>query len=132
MKFKVFKNKFFIYLLLFSLTVFFFKSQNFFLNIYIILKNNLSDRMISKYGDCNKQGYGFIKKIYLNSDIKYNIKILNKEIFPSSDFFFYSYNKIIDNNYLILINYTISDLKKINYKYQIIYKEKQCYFLQIN
>jgi hypothetical protein len=132
MKFILSKYKLFFYILLFILTIFFLKSQNFFLNIYVILKNNLSDRMLSKYGDCNKQGYGFIKTVYLNNNIRHNIKIYNKEIFPSSEFFFYSSNKDKNDHYIILINYSVTDLKKLNTKFKIIYKNKQCYFLKIN
>jgi hypothetical protein len=71
MKFILSKYKLFFYILLFILTIFFLKSQNFFLNIYVILKNNLSDRMLSKYGDCNKQGYGFINDLKLRNEIAY-------------------------------------------------------------
>ena len=63
---KITANFFNVYIIIFILTIFFLKSQNFFLNIYLLMNNNLTNRMISKYGDCAKQGYGFIHKIYLN------------------------------------------------------------------
>jgi len=124
-------NLFIIYSIIFFLIISFLKSQNFFLNVYLLLKNNLTQRMISKYGDCTKQGYGFIRKIYLEKKTDNNIKVYNKENYPSSNFFFYNSNKILSNKYLILINYTPIDIKKINIKYQILYKEKQCYLIKL-
>jgi hypothetical protein len=96
------------------------------------MKNNLANRMISKYGDCSKQGYGFIHKIYLKKETENNINVYNKENYPSSNFFFYNSNKILSNKYLILINYTLSDIERLNIKYQILYKEKKCYLIKIN
>jgi hypothetical protein len=124
-------NLFTIYIIIFILIIFFLKSQNFFLNVYLLLKNNLTQRMISKYGDCDKQGYGFIRKIYLEKKTDNNIKVYNKENYPSSNFFFYNSNKILSNKYLILINYTPIDIRKLNIKYQILYKEKQCYLIKL-
>jgi hypothetical protein len=129
---KISANFFIIYTIIFFLTIFFLKSQNFFLNIYLLMKNNLANRMISKYGDCSKQGYGFIHKIYLKKKTENNIKVYNKENYPSSNFFFYNSNKILSNKYLILINYTLSDIERLNIKYQILYKEKKCYLIKIN
>jgi hypothetical protein len=129
---KISANFFIIYTIIFFLTIFFLKSQNFFLNIYLLMKNNLANRMISKYGDCSKQGYGFIHKIYLKKETENNIKVYNKENYPSSNFFFYNSNKILSNKYLILINYTLSDIERLNIKYQILYKEKKCYLIKIN
>jgi len=128
---KITVNFFNIYIIIFILTIFFLKSQNFFLNIYLLMKNNLTNRMISKYGDCDKQGYGFIQKIYLKKKTENNIKVYNKENYPSSNFFFYNSNKILSNKYLILINYTSNDIQKLNIKYQILYKEKQCYLIKL-
>jgi hypothetical protein len=124
-------NLFTIYIIIFILIIFFLKSQNFFLNVYLLLKNNLTQRMISKYGDCDKQGYGFIRKIYLEKKTDNNIKVYNKENYPSSNFFFYNSNKMLSNKYLILINYTPIDIRKLNIKYQILYKEKQCYLIKL-
>jgi len=128
---KITVNFFNIYIIIFILTIFFLKSQNFFLNIYLLMKNNLTNRMISKYGDFDKQGYGFIQKIYLKKKTENNIKVYNKESYPSSNFFFYNSNKILSNKYLILINYTSNDIQKLNIKYQILYKEKQCYLIKL-
>jgi hypothetical protein len=128
---KISINFFIIYTIIFFLTIFFFKSQFFFLNIYLLMKNNLTIRMISKYGDCDKQGYGFIHKIYLKKKTDNNIKVYNKENYPSSNFFFYNSNKILSNKYIILINYTLLDVEKLNIKYQILYKEKQCYLIKL-
>jgi len=57
---KITANFFNVYIIIFILTIFFLKSQNFFLNIYLLMTNNLTNRMISKYCDCEKQSYGFI------------------------------------------------------------------------
>jgi hypothetical protein len=85
---KITANFFNVYIIIFILTIFFLKSQNFFLNIYLLMKNNLTNRMISKYGDCDKQGYGFIQKIYLKKKRKIILRFIIKKITHLLIFFF--------------------------------------------
>ena len=54
------KNKEFIFKAILILLIFI--HTNFFLNIYLILQKNYQSRMVSVYGYCDKQGYGFIQK----------------------------------------------------------------------
>ena len=70
MKTKKFKiNVFFLIIFFLIFTIKF----DFFLNIYVILKNNSEARMISNYGYCFPKGYGFIQEV--NS--KYNLNDYN-------------------------------------------------------
>ena len=63
---KKFKINIFFFILLFLV---FANKFDFFLNTYIILKNNAHTRLIDNYGYCNPQAYGFIKDVYN----KYNL-----------------------------------------------------------
>lgn len=103
---------------------------NFFLNGYIILKNNIQSRLIETYGYCYPQAYGFIKYINEKYDLNNkNIKTSNREVLPSSEIFTYS-NKKIPSSYEILINYNKKDLEKINNKFRIIDNKQQCYLIE--
>ena len=63
------KNKFFLYLIIIlSIAV----NYNFFLNTYTLIKNDYSKRLISTYGICEKEGYGFVKIISDKFDIDLN------------------------------------------------------------
>ena len=70
MKLKKFKVNVFFFIILFLIFTIKF---DFFLNIYIILKNNNDARMISNYGYCYPKGYGFIQEM----SSKYNLKDYN-------------------------------------------------------
>ena len=123
------KNKIniFFFILLFLI---FSSKFDFFLNIYIILKNNINSRFVYHYGYCNPQGYGFIKYVYKKYNLaEYNIKTSNKNISPTSEIFFHSYKKN-KSPYEVLINYNEDDVKKINNKFKIIENKKNCYLIK--
>ena len=103
---------------------------DFFLNTYIILKNNAHSRLIYHYGYCHPQAYGFIKDVYAKHNLyKYNIKTSNKNILPTSEIFSHSY-KNSKSSYEILINFNEKDIKKINNKFQIIENKQNCYLIK--
>ena len=78
MNLKKFKINIFFFILLLLV---FANKFDFFLNTYIILKNNAHSRLIDNYGYCNPQAYGFIKDVYNKYNLhKYNIKTSNKNI----------------------------------------------------
>ena len=116
------------YLAIFSLV--FLIKFDFFLNIYLILKNNSESRMVSNYGYCKPLGYGFIKEIIEKHNLNnYNINTKNKIISPSSDIFSYSFTKK-ESPYKILINYNSNNLKEINKSFMIIENKDKCYLIK--
>ena len=120
------KNLFFYLVILLIFSVKF----NFFLNIYIILKNNSETRLVSNYGYCSPQGYGFIKEMNKKYDLNYyNINTRNKIISPSSNIFNFSYNKK-KSPYEILINFKSNNLDSIKNKFEIIEYKEECYLIK--
>ena len=116
------------YVVIFFLLLFF----KFFENTYFILKNNYDSRLIHHYGYCEKSAYGFIKYIEKKYKIKKNLKIVNDEMYPSSEMFVYKPNREFYENYLILLNYN-EKKSNINFKnFQIIEKFKNCFYLKEN
>ena len=94
MKLKKFKVNVFFFIILFLIFTIKF---DFFLNIYIILKNNNDARMISNYGYCYPSAYGFIQEMSSKYNLKdYNINTNNKgdpmEL-QSSNIFKFSFKK---------------------------------------
>ena len=107
MKLKKFKVNVFFFIILFLIFTIKF---DFFLNIYIILKNNNDARMISNYGYCYPKGYGFIQEMRSKYNLKdYNINTNNKMNLPTSNIFNFSFKKK-KSLYEILINFKSEDL----------------------
>ena len=113
---------FIIFFLIFSIKF------DFFLNIYLILKNNAETRLVSSYGYCHPLGYGFIKEMDKKYKLSnYNINIKNKIIAPTSSIFHYSFKKE-KSNYEILINF--KDLNEIKNKFKLIKNKDECYLIE--
>tara|TARA_Y100000996_G_C22377475_1_gene583655 strand:+ start:169 stop:564 length:396 start_codon:yes stop_codon:yes gene_type:complete len=126
---KIKKFKFDIFFLVISVLILVIKFE-FFLNIYIILKNNVHSRMISSYGYCYPLGYGFIKEAIKKKEIEnLNIKTKNSLNIPNSNIFIYSF-KNQKSQYEILINYELEKLNNIKKKFKIIYNKENCYLIK--
>ncbi len=105
-----------------------------------MINNNYSERMEYHYGYCAKESFGYLAKINKNFKIKENIKILNNELYPSSNWFFWKNKKNINENYLILLNYHYKINQNINKKqiteninfaeYNILDSEGNCFFMK--
>ena len=67
-------NKFYLVILI----IFIFYLFGAFESTYIILKNNYESRLLKSTGYCEKQGYGFIKKIFFSLFSLYFFKASNK------------------------------------------------------
>ena len=107
---KIKKIKFDIFFLIICILILTVKFE-FFLNIYIILKNNIHSRMVAAYDFCYPQGYGFIKDIIIKNNLeKKNITTKNFLNKPNSNIFHYSF-KNSDSTYEVVRNY---DSKKLN------------------
>ena len=108
------------------------------INFYNISKNNYDKRLLNIYGFCEKESYGYLKKINKKFKINSNIASFNFDDFPkSSSVFFYNVNSGFDKDRIIILNYN-SDIKfhkdyfyKTFSDYKIIdnYKNK-CLFLE--
>ena len=127
------KNKFFnnyfikISLILFVFSIF----SDVFLNSYLIIKNNYESRLISSYGFCDKQGYGYIKKIKKNFNPS-NVTLINySNDFPLGEKLFLSINN--DNkkmNNVIIINKHLKKTKNNFDNYQLLDQFQNCQYLQ--
>ena len=121
-------NNYTYYLAILFLTIYF----NFFENVYVIYRSNFNERLVSNYGYCEKNSYGFIKFIEKKYKFNKNISIQNDEIYPSSQAFIYKPKKENNKKFLILLNRD-ENKKTINIKnYSIIEKFKNCYYLKKN
>lgn len=121
-------NNYTYYLVILFLIIYF----NFFENVYVIYKSNFNERLVSNYGYCEKNSYGFIKFIEKKYKFNKNISIQNDEIYPSSQAFIYKPKKENNKKFLILLNRD-ENKKTINIKnYSIIEKFKNCYYLKKN
>jgi hypothetical protein len=102
-----------------------------FLNSYLIIKNNYESRLISSYGFCDKQGYGYIKKIKKNFNPS-NVTLINySNDFPLGEKLFLSINN--DNkemNNVIIINKHLKKTKNNFDNYQLIDQFQNCEYLQ--
>jgi hypothetical protein len=121
-----------VYLIFFLIFIFYTFSA--FENTYIILKNNHESRVLKYSGYCEKQGYGFTKKIFdIFKDVKPNLTVYNNSGFPSALGYFYDFRQNYQETYLILLNFEENNLAKFTEKkFSKIYQEEQCYLLKKN
>jgi len=118
-------------LILLIIVLFISVSNNYFLNSYILLKNNYHKRMIFNHGNCEKEGYGFAKSILDKYDFKHNIYSINgnPSTYPSIGGLFYDINKTDSDDHLLLINYQ-NDLSEKFKNYLVIEQVQNCYLIK--
>ena len=126
---KPIKKENIIYLTLLLLVTIYF---NFFENIYVIYRSNISERLTKDYGYCERSSYGFVKYVDKKYKLKNNITIINDEEYPSSDAFIYKPKKNYNNKFLILLNYNELNSKIDMSQYIILEKFKNCFYLKKN
>ncbi len=126
---KVAKNLF----LVFIITLFVSVKFNLFYDTYNLFKKNYSYRMISIYGDCSKEGYGFSKLINEKYKTNFNYEIINGQpgSFVTIQYFFYDKNKPYSDNFKILVNYK-KDLSEEFKNFEIIENIDDCYFVKLS
>ena len=128
MKKTITKNRFFLYfVIILSIAV----NYHFFLNTYILIKNDYSKRLISIYGSCEKEGYGFTKFILDKYELEHNIGIKNGEpnLYPSIGGLFYDKKKFFSKDYIILIGYK-NRVNKEFPNFIILEQVENCYFIK--
>ena len=101
------KNFFFLFLMLI-----FSHNYRFFFNAYDLININYEKRLIRFHGNCGKESFGFIDRMYKKHNIKINFKILNYEDFPSSSAFFFRLSNFNNDEFLIILNKKYLELKK--------------------
>lgn len=125
---KINKNLFFILFILFTLHY-----LNFFLNIFIVYKNNYTERMIKSSGYCDREGYGFIKDMIQKHKISDNPEVRNfSNIYPQVYGYFYDIKKNSKSKYIIIINAENNNLEHFKKQGFIIIdsKKNSCYLLK--
>lgn len=103
----------------------------FFENVYLVLKYNLQERLISNYGYCGGTSYGFLK--YINSKYKHekNLNIYNDDkSFPHSEAFVFKPKREYEKDYMIILNYNEHDSYIDMKDYLIVEKFKNCFYLK--
>ena len=119
-----------ILLLTFILLIFIIKF-NFFINTYIVLKNNIHQRLENDYGYCYPMGYGFVndslKKFNLKGE---NIIYINNNNYPSSQIFTFSF-KSKEANKIFFLNYKIEEIKKKIKNFKILYSLSNCHLIEL-
>ena len=123
-------NKMYLIILL----IFIFYTFGAFENTYEILKNKHVSRILKYSGYCEKQGYGFIKKILDTfADVKPNLTVHNNSDFPSAIGYFYDFRQNYDDKFLILLNFEEKNLVTFFEKnFSKVYQEGKCYLLKKN
>jgi hypothetical protein len=123
-------NKMYLIILL----IFIFYTFGAFENTYEILKNKHGSRILKYSGYCEKQGYGFIKKILDTfADVKPNLTVHNNSDFPSAIGYFYDFRQNYDYKFLILLNFEEKNLVTFSEKnFSKVYQEGKCYLLKKN
>ena len=135
---KISNKSIIIYLIL---IIIFSHLTNLFYNTYFILKNDYEKRLVFHYGNCGKESYGYLSRINKKFKINENIDVINKDDYPSSEWFFYKVNRPTNHQYLILLNYKskANFLEGKNYLtlneteasgYEVIDNFENCFFLE--
>lgn len=91
--------------LLISLLLFFLVNLDIYKKTYNIIKKNVNDRLIEKYGFCSGEGYGFIKYIQNKYNLIQNPTIINYVSYPSPYWILENSSIELNKNEMILINY---------------------------
>ena len=125
---KLNSSVFFLFIILLFISTLF----GFFHNTYNLIKQDYETRMLSIYGDCSKEGYGFTK--YINDKYKsdFNYTAINGQsnTYAITQDFFYKKENLFSDKFKILINYNDKLLK--NFKnFEILEKNNNCYFIKL-
>lgn len=126
----IFSNYHYLLLLFFILLVFIIKF-NFFINTYIVLKNNIHQRLENDYGYCFPMGYGFVKDSLEKLNLKNeNIIYINNNNYPSSQMFTFSF-KSSESNKIFFLNHEIDEIKKKIKNFKILNSSSNCYLIEL-
>jgi hypothetical protein len=133
---KLLKNNFLTVIIFITITHYF----NIYQNVYLIFKRNYEERMISSYGYCERESYGFLKKAYEITGSG-RLKVINFEeyLWPPINGLFKVVSKEVDPKYVVLLNLkNFKENTHVSYlgekvllkKKNIILNESNCYVLK--
>tara|TARA_B100001057_G_C22713605_1_gene896840 strand:+ start:734 stop:1114 length:381 start_codon:yes stop_codon:yes gene_type:complete len=123
------KIKFLYVILIFFLLIHF----KFFENVYLVLKYDFHERLISNYGYCGGTSYGFVKYIDNKYKFKKNLRIYNDDkSFPYSEAFVHKPKQEYENNYIVVLNYNELNSSIDIKNYSIVEKFQNCLYLKKN
>ena len=126
----IISNRQSILLLIFILLIFIIKF-NFFMNTYVVLKNNIHQRLENDYGYCYPMGYGFVKDSLKKFNLKgENIIYVNNNNYPSSQIFTFSF-KSNEANKIFFLNHKIEEVKKKIKNFKILYSSSNCHLIEL-
>ena len=91
-------------IIIFLLIIFLIKSD-FFRKLYFLNQDAYTQRMISKYGYCTKESYGFLVDLKKKYKFNVNPKIVNYEVLPSSNWIIYNSSQDFEKKPRIFLNY---------------------------
>lgn len=101
-------------------------------NIYFISKNTYEERNIINYGYCAKEGYGFASKIKKKFLKNKNIKTYNYGNYPNIDGVFFNPKLDYSEEYFIIINSNLDQIKKKYKDFDILAQNKNnCFFIKV-
>ena len=114
-----------IYLYIFVILLFTIIINNFFLNTFILIKNNYEKRMINVYGYCDKQGYGFLSDVKKIINIEEGVLIKNSSTdFPYSGWMINQFYPESNPKFIVYLN-----KKKPLISDQIVFSNENCYLV---
>ena len=91
-------------IIIFLLIIFLIKSD-FFRKSYFLNQDGYTKRMVSKYGYCNKESYGFLLDLKKKYKFDLNPKIVNYDVLPSSNWIVYNSSQDFEKKPRIFLNY---------------------------
>tara|TARA_Y100001970_G_scaffold231438_1_gene287697 strand:+ start:1866 stop:2237 length:372 start_codon:yes stop_codon:yes gene_type:complete len=98
--------------------------------IHKLYNTKIEQRLMSIYGYCYPQGYGFIKDVKKNYKLK-NVKTINFKDFAQSDYFINNPKFKDQKNYKILINYDPEESKNFSLDgYKILFVKENCFLIK--
>lgn len=95
-----------------------------------LINFDYENRLNQIYGYCYPQGYGFIKEIEKEYNLK-NVQTINFKDFAESDFFLNNPSKKQLKDYKILINYDVNE--NTDYlldDFEVIFNKQKCYLIK--
>lgn len=120
-------------IIFFFLILIFAHNYKFFFNAYDLININYQNRLIRFHGNCGKESFGFIDRMYAKHSIKDNVKIVNYQDFPSSSAFFFRLGNFNNDKYLIILNKKYPEFKKEDKLFliwKLIDSEDNCYLFK--
>ena len=100
-------------IVIFLLIIFLIKTD-FFKKLYFLKQDNYTKRMVDQYGYCSKDSYGFLIDLKKKYKFDANLKIINYDVLPSSNWIIYNSFHDFEEKPRIFLNYQKEPSLKFN------------------